>query len=434
MVAKVCNKGIYDVYIASCTQTGGIYHYKLREGRLHLADFTPADRPMYAVVENHRLYVILRAPFENGESGVVIYDLDDTGKPVNPSALQSTLGKVACHILADGEDVYCANYISGSLCKLPGKVVQHQGCGPDAVRQEGPHMHFVGLTPDRTYICAADLGTDTVYVYDRDLKLHSTAKVPAGHGVRHLAFSQDGKWMFAANELKSTVSAFAYRDGSLELVDTCAALSADFMEESAIAAIRVHNGYIYVSNRGHDSVSKLSFNGQKLTLLETFPTGGKTPRDFCFIGSQLLCANQDGNIVTLIDEELGILQTVSVEAPVCVCVESQLEVTEYDGPGYKPLVDFNGWRVAVANYMPKLELSRLDFLERHLETDEVFVLLQGEGGLLIGKERLQVSLEIGKVCNVKRGIWHRVYMTPGAKVLIVENTDTGSHNTEYCSF
>lgn len=430
----MCNRGVYDVYIASCTRSGGIYHYLYRNGSWHFADFTPMDRPMYAVKQNRKLYVLLRAPFENGDSGVVIYDLDDTGKPVNPSGVQSTCGKVACHILADGEDVYCANYISGSLCKLPGKVVQHQGCGPHAPRQEGPHMHFVGLTPDKNYICAADLGTDTVYVYDRALKLHSSAKVPDGHGVRHLAFSRDGKWMFAANELRSTVSAFAYRDGKLELVDTCAALPADFTGESAIAAIRVRDDCIYVSNRGHDSVSKLSFDGQKLTLLETFSTGGKTPRDFCFLGSQLLCANQDSHTVTLLDEARGVVESISAEAPVCVCVESRLEVEAYDGPGYKPLVDFNGWRVAVANYMPKLELSRLDFLERHLETDEVFVLLQGEGGLLIGKERLPFPLEPGKVCNVKRGIWHRVYMTPGAKMLIVENTDTGPHNTEYHRF
>lgn len=430
----MCNKGIYDIYIASCTQTGGVYHYKLRDGILNFADFTPVDRPMYAVTQNRKLYVLLRAPFENGDSGVVIYDLDDAGKPVNPSALQSTLGKVACHILVDGEEVYCANYISGSLCKLPGKVVQHQGRGPNSARQESPHMHFVCLTPDTNYICAADLGTDTVYLYDRALNLHSTAKVPAGHGVRHLAFSQDGKWMFAANELKSTVSAFAYKDGTLELVDTCAALPADFAGESTIAAIREKGGHIYVSNRGHNSISKLSFDGKKLTLLATFSTGGKTPRDFCFVGAQLLCANQDSNTVTLLDAEQGILQTVSVEAPVCICVASQLEVAEYGGPGYKPLVDFGGWRVAVANYMPNLELSRLDFLERHLETDEVFVLLQGKGGLLVGKERMQFPLEPGKVCNVKKGVWHRVYMTSGAKILIVENTDTGPHNTEYDRF
>ena len=119
----------------------------------------------------------------------------------------------------------------------------------------------------------------------------------------------------------------------------------------------------------------------------------------------LLCANQDSNTVTLLNDG-EVRQTVSVEMPVCVCVESQLEITEYNGHGYKPLVDSDGWRVAIANYKPELELSRLDYLERHLETDEVFILLEGECGLLIGKERLQIPLKPGKVCNVKKEVWN----------------------------
>ena len=435
-VAKVCSKEILDVYVASCTETGGIYHYKLCEKKLQLADVTPMDRPMYMVMEDRKMYVILRAPYENGESGVVVYDIDDAGKLVNPSPMQSTKGTVACHILAEGENVYCANYISGSVIKLPGQVVQHTGSGPHPTRQEGPHMHFVGLTPDGKYICAADLGTDTVYLYDRDLELRGSAKVPAGHGVRHIAFSQDGKWMFTANELKSTVSAFAYENGTLELVDTCSAVPDDFTGETAAAAIRVKDGDIYVSHRGHDSVARLSFDGSRLTLQDTVPCGGKTPRDFCFVGNDILCANQDSDSVTLLDGSSGyaIADTVNVKMPICVCVGRDLEITQYDGPGYRALIDCNGWRVAIANYAPALELERLDFLERHLETDEVFALIEGTAGLLIGKDRRKVMLEKGKLYNVKRGVWHRLFMTGGAKVLIVENTDTGRHNTEYLKF
>ena len=430
----MCNKGIYDIYIASCTETGGIYHYLYQNRALQFADFTPMDRPMYAVVENRKLYVVLRAPFANGESGVVIYDLDESGKPVNPSAVQSTKGIVACHILVDNEEIYCANYISGSVIKLPEQVVQHKGKGPHPTRQDGPHTHFVSLTPDKQYICVADLGCDTVFLYDRELNCHSSVNVPAGHGVRHLVFSSDGNWMFSANELTSTVSAFSYKDGRLELVDTCSALPEDFTGETTAAAIRYKDGCIYVSNRGHDSVSKLSFDGQKLTLLENIPCRGNSPRDFCFVGNHYLCANQDSNSVTLLDETGKLLQELPIEMPVWVTGVSRLEITEFDGPGYMPQIDSNGWRVALANYRPKLELDKLDFLERHLETDEVFVLLQGQGGLLIGQERIRIELEPGKVYNVKKGEWHRVYMAPGAKILIVENTDTGPHNTEYLHF
>lgn len=108
-----------------------------------------------------------------------------------------------------------------------------------------------------------------------------------------------------------------------------------------------------------------------------------------------------------------------------------IEIKEYSGPGYMEQIDFNGWRVAIANYKPELEEERIQFLERHLETDEVFVLLDGVAGLLVGKDKKRYILEKGKLYNVKCGIWHRVFMQQNTKVLIVENADTGKENTEY---
>ena len=236
-----------DIYVASCVETGGIYHYKMVDGKLSFADFTPMDRPMYMTIEDRKMYIVLRAPFENEHSGVVAYDLDDAGRLINPTLAKSTLGVVGCHILADGGEVYCANYISGSVIKMPDKLVTHTGSGVHPTRQSSPHCHFVGLTPDKKYICVTDLGLDTIFLYHRDMTLHSQAKVPAGHGVRHLAFSEDGKWLFAANELRSTLSVFSYADGALCLVDTCDLLPADFTGENLAAAIRVKDGKIYVS-------------------------------------------------------------------------------------------------------------------------------------------------------------------------------------------
>ena len=327
MVTRMTHSRHFDVYVASCTPSGGIYHYKLHDSHLELAEITPADRPMYMVIEEKKMYVLLRAPFENRESGVVVYEIDDNGKLMNPSAIQSTKGEVACHILVDAENIYCANYISGSLIRLPDLLVQHSGPGVDLDRQEGPHVHFVGLTPDNQYVCVADLGLDTIFLYTKDLKLHSSAKVPDGHGVRHLAFSEDGKYLFAANELKSTVAAFAYQNGSLKLLDVCSAIPDDFTGETTIAAIRVRGERIYVSNRGHDSVAVLRFDGSKLELLNTYFCGGQTPRDFCFAGKYLLCANQDSNSVTILDEGncFQVKASALVKMPICVCVAMREE-------------------------------------------------------------------------------------------------------------
>ena len=138
-----------DIYIASYDRSGGIYHYKMSDGKLHLAEITPMDRPSYMVVEGRRMYIVLREPFENGESGVISYDLEDSGKLVNPSKIVSTQGIGACHILTDNGEVYCANYSSGSVIRMPEQLIQHTGQGVNPDRQDGPHAHFVGLTPDK---------------------------------------------------------------------------------------------------------------------------------------------------------------------------------------------------------------------------------------------------------------------------------------------
>ncbi len=301
---------------------GGIFRYSLDDcGKMKFIDKTTVDRPMYMTIFNNKAYIILRSPFKNSKnSGVITYNIDNAGKLISPSKIKSTEGEVACHIAVDGENVYCANYISGSIICLPELLVKHEGKGIDKRRQEAPHAHYVGLTPDRKYICVADLGLDTVFIYDKQLNLYSKAKVPEGHGARHIAFSDDGKYMFCANELKSTVSAFSYADGKLDLIDTVSTLPEYFTKESTVAAIRVNNGKIYVSNRGHDSVSEFEFNGEKLNLIKTMDTKGNSPRDFNFIGKFMICTNELSNNVTVFDIERNFefCGAYSIDAPLCI--------------------------------------------------------------------------------------------------------------------
>jgi len=116
-----------------------------------------------------------------------------------------------------------------------------------------------------------------------------------------------------------------------------------------------------------------------------------------------------------------------------------LEIREYDGEGYKVLVDYGGWRVAILRYQDELQPDRMDTMERHTETDEVFVLLHGLGILLVGGNEVRVNgifpqvMEHGKIYNVKCYAWHTIILSRDASVLLVENRDTGRHNSEYAS-
>ena len=309
------------IYVASCVEDGGIYRYFLHDdGKLELAEKAELDRPMYMTVENDKMYIVLRAPFEGrSDSGVIVCDIVD-GKLVNFGEITSTKGEVACHIAVDNEKIYCANYISGSVIKLPDILKEHSGHGKNPKRQEKAHAHYVGFTPDKKYLCAVDLGVDTIFVYDKDMNPVSSAKVPEGHGARHIVFSDDGKYMFCAGELESSVSAFEYNDGKFSLIDTICVLPKDFSGESTAAAIRIYKGKIYVSNRGHDSVSQISFENRKLTLEKTIDCKGKSPRDFDFINDFMICTNESSDNVTVFacNDNFKFVCEVSVAKPLCV--------------------------------------------------------------------------------------------------------------------
>lgn len=91
-----------------------------------------------------------------------------------------------------------------------------------------------------------------------------------------------------------------------------------------------------------------------------------------------------------------------------------IEVSEYSGAGYLPLVNFGSWRVAVANYGPHFDRATYRYFERHLLTDEVFVLLEGEAELVEGGAE-PMRLEAGKLYNVRQGVWHALLLSEDAK-------------------
>ena len=116
-----------------------------------------------------------------------------------------------------------------------------------------------------------------------------------------------------------------------------------------------------------------------------------------------------------------------------------IQISQYSGPGYRPLVSFGQWRVAVLNYVDELQPDHISSMERHNATDEVFVILAGRAMLVIGGNLDKVqppsfcSLEIGKTYNVKCHTWHTVLMSHDAQLLIIENDDTSTENSEYLS-
>lgn len=119
--------------------------------------------------------------------------------------------------------------------------------------------------------------------------------------------------------------------------------------------------------------------------------------------------------------------------------EELLEIRQYSGAGYQPLIDYGAWRVAILRWEEASLPGNITCMERHTQTDEVFVLLEGQATLILGGNSIKVDgihprkVDPGMLYNVKQDAWHTVLLSRDASILIVENRDTGKDNTEYCS-
>jgi len=118
--------------------------------------------------------------------------------------------------------------------------------------------------------------------------------------------------------------------------------------------------------------------------------------------------------------------------------EKMLEVREHNDEGYSAVVDYSSWRVAVLNYSDQLLPQNLTAMQRHDETDEVFILLRGRCILFVGeggqniRDIFGVNMEPLKIYNVKKATWHTHTLDRDAMVLIVENRDTTFDNSPFC--
>jgi len=158
------------------------------------------------------------------------------------------------------------------------------------------------------------------------------APLKPGAGPRHTKFHPTLPVLYSVNELGNSVTVFAFDavSGATKELQTIGTLPSDFAGVNTTAEIRVHpsGGFVYASNRGHDSIAIFAVDGGRGTLHAKgqTPTRGKTPRNFNIdpSGKFLIAANQKSDTIAVfsIDGKTGGLSPVGepVKVPVPVCV------------------------------------------------------------------------------------------------------------------
>jgi len=348
---------IYRAYVGTYTaktNSKGIYEFQFDSttGKMSAAGVAAGTRdPSWVAVH---------------PNGKYLYSVNETGKASTVSAFAiepksgkltllnqlPALGEDPCYLSFDrtGKFLFVANYTSGNVVVFPilpdGKLGEHTALqkdsgtlGPNKERQEAPHAHFIAPSEHNRFVYVSDLGLDRVLIYKFDAANGSLASVAAsasaelkpGTGPRHAAFSHDGKFMYVAGEMESTVTVLANENQeTFHTIQTNAMLPAGFSGRNDAAEIEIHpNGkFLYASNRGHDSIVEYSIdaNSGKLTQVGDIPAGGKEPRHFAIdpTGKFLLAENQlsDTIVEFRIDPATGKLtrtgETLTVPSPVCL--------------------------------------------------------------------------------------------------------------------
>ena len=114
----------------------------------------------------------------------------------------------------------------------------------------------------------------------------------------------------------------------------------------------------------------------------------------------------------------------------------EIEKLTFDGEGMSRVYDNKDWIVGIKNWKPANDITGIDCLERHNESDELFVLLSGRCILAYANEvggKLQfgaVNMEPMKVYNIPKTLWHNTITEKDTKLILVEYSSTSMENSD----
>lgn len=330
------------------TESQGIYKYLLqKDGTLEATGLAAiSDNPSFLAMSADKRFLVAVNEIEHEGVGTVESFLL-SGDSLVFISRSSSGGAHPCFVAVNEADfVLTANYTGGNvgLLKLNKKgelsalldVQQHTGSGTTE-RQKAPHAHSVWFGPADNNIIAVDLGTNELWFSHLDTGLQKllpsdpqTLSMVPGAGPRHLVFHPDGKWIYVVNELDCTVVLLQKSEnGKYEKGFSVSSLPVDYTEPNTCADIHISldGGFVYVSNRGHNSIAVFKVNSHDgyLNLVGHQPTRGKGPRNFSLSpdGEYLLVANQHSNNIVSFrrDKTTGQLEYVhQIDALTPVCI------------------------------------------------------------------------------------------------------------------
>jgi len=304
----------------------GIYQIELNTDTKKLENLTllhEIQNATYLDIAGNRLFAIVK----DGGSGLRMYE---DGVVINQVTHEETPPCFVSSVPAK-EIVMTANYHGGhiDLYSTQEHKLRHL---QRITYPEGSHAHIIQFVPRFNEVIVCDLGLDKVLAYsinDLQLVLRGTFSAISKQGPRHFVVHPVLPIIYVMTELSCEVLVLSRNEGVFELIQTISTLPEGEDQIKSGSAIRISpdGKFLYVSNRGHDSITVFEIKTDgKLIFTQNISSFGKNPRDFNLSpdGRFVVVANLSSDSLTLFerDAEKGTLDLLQkdVYAPEATCV------------------------------------------------------------------------------------------------------------------
>ena len=313
-----------NMIVGTYTGSGseGIYICSLDtvSGKQFITDSISQENPSFISLSPDKKYLYAVTENEDSTAGVTAYNFYN-GKLTKLNSIAG-LGSAPCNIATNCDEIATAEYGGGSMTRYLlnsdgsiGKLLQHtifKGNSVDKRAQLSPHIHSVIYNEDgNLYI--SDLGCDKIYV-QKDSTIIDTLLFEPNFGPRHFTFNHKNDMMYVIGELSGKVAVLKRYNGSFKTIQYILSDLTDGVNGKGSADIHISNDgkFLYTSNRlKSDGITIFSILPDGTLKMAGYMNTGIHPRNFAITPDDkwLVVTCRDSNSIEFYERnrETGLL-------------------------------------------------------------------------------------------------------------------------------
>jgi 6-phosphogluconolactonase len=182
---------------------------------------------------------------------------------------------------------------------------------PQSEWHTGKYTHCAITSPDGSIILSPSKGADHIArskLNGSSVELLPPLLAPTGSGPRHLIFSNDRKRAYLACENDCSLIVYDANGAELQILQHLPSLPHEKgkADTGADVHLSADDNYIYLSNRGHDSISCFRRTDTGALLVSIEKARCAVPRNFCLLDPDwLIVAGQESRTLSIFQRDLA---------------------------------------------------------------------------------------------------------------------------------